>query len=50
MTNTPTRDIDATVSQIIELVDAGSEVVRITVNDDSAAKAVPEIIQVLSEK
>lgn len=50
MTNTPTRDIDATVAQIIELTDAGSELVRITINDDAAALAVPEIARKLREK
>ena len=44
MTNTPTRDIDATVAQIIELARAGSEIVRITIDTDAAAMAVPEII------
>lgn len=44
MTNTPTRDIDATVAQIIELARAGSEIVRITIDTDVAAMAVPEII------
>ena len=43
MTNTDTADIDATVRQVIELADAGSEIVRITVNTDDAAKAVPHI-------
>ncbi len=43
MTNTPTADIEATVAQILELHRAGSEIVRITVNDDRAAQAVPEI-------
>ena len=50
MTNTPTRDVDATVAQIIELADAGSEVVRITINDDAAALAVPLIVKALREK
>ncbi len=50
MTNTPTRDIEKTVEQIIELVDAGSELVRITINDDAAAVAVPEIIHTLKER
>lgn len=49
MTNTPTRDIDATVAQIIELADAGSELVRITINDDAAAQAVPQIARKLRE-
>jgi (E)-4-hydroxy-3-methylbut-2-enyl-diphosphate synthase len=43
MTNTDTADVDATVRQVIELADAGSEIVRITVNTDEAAKAVPQI-------
>ncbi len=43
MTNTDTENIDATTQQIIELTDAGSELVRITVNTDAAAKAVPAI-------
>jgi (E)-4-hydroxy-3-methylbut-2-enyl-diphosphate synthase len=43
MTNTDTADVDATVRQIMELADAGSEIVRITVNTDEAAKAVPHI-------
>ena len=43
MTNTDTADVEATVRQVIELADAGSEIVRITVNNDEAAKAVPLI-------
>lgn len=43
MTNTDTADIDATVRQVAELADAGSELVRITVNTEDAAKAVPHI-------
>jgi (E)-4-hydroxy-3-methylbut-2-enyl-diphosphate synthase len=43
MTNTDTADVDATVRQVMELADAGSEIVRITVNTDDAAKAVPQI-------
>jgi len=43
MTNTPTDDLEATVAQIQELADAGSELVRITVNTPDAAKAAPEI-------
>lgn len=45
MTNTDTADVDATVSQIVELADAGSELVRITVNDEDAARAVPRIVE-----
>ncbi|CAL7959890.1 4-hydroxy-3-methylbut-2-en-1-yl diphosphate synthase (flavodoxin) [Alphaproteobacteria bacterium] len=40
MTDTDTADVNATTEQIIELVDAGSEMVRITVNNLGAAKAV----------
>ncbi len=44
MTNTVTKDKTATINQIQELSDAGSELVRITINDHEAAAAVPEII------
>jgi (E)-4-hydroxy-3-methylbut-2-enyl-diphosphate synthase len=50
MTNTPTADIKATVDQIKELADAGSELVRITVNDFEAMEAVPEIVHILSDQ
>ena len=43
MTNTDTADIEATVQQVLELAEAGSEIVRITVNSDPAAAAVPHI-------
>ena len=43
MTNTDTADVTATVGQVIELARAGSEIVRITVNNDDAARAVPAI-------
>ncbi len=43
MTNTDTADIDDTVKQIDHLHQAGSELVRITVNNDASAKAVPYI-------
>ena len=43
MTNTDTADITATARQAIELARAGSEIVRITVNNDEAARAVPAI-------
>lgn len=43
MTNTDTADINKTVKQVIELSKAGSELVRITVNSDSAAAAVAKI-------
>jgi len=47
MTNTPTADVVATVAQIKELADAGSELVRITVDTEDSAKAVPEIVNQL---
>lgn len=43
MTNTKTGDVQATVKQILELEEAGCEVVRVTVNDLAAAAAIPEI-------
>jgi (E)-4-hydroxy-3-methylbut-2-enyl-diphosphate synthase len=43
MTNTDTADIAATARQVIELARAGSELVRITVNNDESARAVPTI-------
>ena len=43
MTNTDTADVTATTAQVIELARAGSEIVRITVNNDEAARAVPAI-------
>jgi (E)-4-hydroxy-3-methylbut-2-enyl-diphosphate synthase len=43
MTDTDTADIEKTVAQVKLLADAGSELVRVTVNNHAAAKAVPEI-------
>ena len=43
MTNTDTADVAATVRQVRELAEAGSEIVRVTVNTDEAAAAVPLI-------
>jgi (E)-4-hydroxy-3-methylbut-2-enyl-diphosphate synthase len=43
MTNTDTADVEATARQVAELAQAGSEAVRITVNNDQAAAAVPHI-------
>lgn len=50
MTNTDTADVKATVSQIIELAKAGSELVRITVSDEKSAQAVPKIRTELNKK
>ncbi|MGF1525372.1 MAG: flavodoxin-dependent (E)-4-hydroxy-3-methylbut-2-enyl-diphosphate synthase [Candidatus Competibacterales bacterium] len=49
MTNTDTADAAATARQVAELARAGSEVVRITVNSEAAAKTVPEIRQRLQD-
>ncbi|HSY37052.1 MAG TPA: flavodoxin-dependent (E)-4-hydroxy-3-methylbut-2-enyl-diphosphate synthase [Acidobacteriaceae bacterium] len=50
MTNTDTADVDSTVQQIAALARAGSEMVRITVNNDAAAKAVPYIVEGIRAK
>mgnify|MGYP005813234383 CR=1 FL=1 len=47
MTNTDTADIPSTVQQVAALARAGSELVRVTVNNDDAAKAVAPIVQEL---
>ena len=44
MTNTDTADVDATVAQVRALHAAGSELVRVTVNTEAAARAVPDIV------
>jgi (E)-4-hydroxy-3-methylbut-2-enyl-diphosphate synthase len=43
MTNTDTADIEATVTQVMQLSDAGSELVRLTVNNEASTQAVPAI-------
>tara|TARA_Y100000748_G_scaffold299084_1_gene295360 strand:+ start:1164 stop:2372 length:1209 start_codon:yes stop_codon:yes gene_type:complete len=43
MTNTDTSDVNSTVDQILELYDAGSEIVRVTVNDEESAMSIPAI-------
>jgi (E)-4-hydroxy-3-methylbut-2-enyl-diphosphate synthase len=45
MTNTDTADVSATVLQVAALAGAGSELVRVTVNNDEAAAAVPRIVE-----
>jgi (E)-4-hydroxy-3-methylbut-2-enyl-diphosphate synthase len=50
MTNTDTADVGGTVTQVAELARAGSELVRITVNNESAAQAVPAIRQALDRQ
>ncbi len=49
MTNTDTADIPGTIKQVADLARAGSEVVRVTVNTDEAAKAVPYIVEGLDK-
>jgi (E)-4-hydroxy-3-methylbut-2-enyl-diphosphate synthase len=49
MTNTDTADPDATAIQVARLAHAGSELVRVTVNTDAAAVAVPEIVRKLHD-
>ncbi|MDT4291451.1 flavodoxin-dependent (E)-4-hydroxy-3-methylbut-2-enyl-diphosphate synthase [Methylomonas sp. MO1] len=50
MTNTDTADVAGSVQQIMELATAGSEMVRITVDREEAAQAVPEIVNRLEQK
>lgn len=50
MTNTDTADQSATIEQIKQLADAGSELVRVTVNNEAAAQAVPAIVEALNSQ
>src|ERR1700749_1827200 len=50
MTNTDTADVEGTIQQIAALARAGSEMVRVTVNNDEAAKAVPAIVEGIAKK
>jgi (E)-4-hydroxy-3-methylbut-2-enyl-diphosphate synthase len=50
MTNTDTADVPATVSQVADLANAGSELVRVTVNSEDAAAAVPQIVERLADR
>ncbi len=50
MTNTDTANVANTVDQISSLVQAGSELVRVTVNNDEAAKALPAIMESLEKR
>ena len=45
MTNTDTADVDATALQVVRLAGAGSQLVRVTVNTEAAAAAVPEMVR-----
>jgi (E)-4-hydroxy-3-methylbut-2-enyl-diphosphate synthase len=48
MTNTDTADVTGTVNQVMALAKAGSELVRLTVNTEAAAEAVPKIVDTLN--
>ncbi|HEY1527062.1 MAG TPA: flavodoxin-dependent (E)-4-hydroxy-3-methylbut-2-enyl-diphosphate synthase [Candidatus Angelobacter sp.] len=50
MTNTDTADVQSTVQQVAQLARAGSELVRVTVNNDAAAQAVPVIVEELEKQ
>ena len=50
MTNTDTADVPGTIQQVAQLARAGSELVRVTVNNDAAAKAVPAIVEGLEKR
>jgi (E)-4-hydroxy-3-methylbut-2-enyl-diphosphate synthase len=49
MTNTDTADVQGTVQQVAALANAGSELVRVTVNNDAAAAALPAIVEGLAK-
>ena len=50
MTNTDTADVPGTIEQVAALAVAGSEIVRVTVNNDEAAAAVPHIVEGLEKR
>ncbi|MGH9524071.1 MAG: flavodoxin-dependent (E)-4-hydroxy-3-methylbut-2-enyl-diphosphate synthase, partial [Terriglobales bacterium] len=50
MTNTDTADVEGTIRQTEALARAGSELVRVTVNNDLAAAAVPRIVEGLDKR
>ncbi len=50
MTNTDTADVPATVRQVAALARAGSQLVRVTVNNDESARAVPAIVAGLADE
>jgi (E)-4-hydroxy-3-methylbut-2-enyl-diphosphate synthase len=50
MTNTDTGDAAATASQVVALARAGSQLVRVTVNNEAAAAAVPDIVQRVADQ
>ena len=50
MTNTDTADAASTASQVVALASAGSQLVRVTVNNEEAAAAVPEIVRRVADQ
>lgn len=50
MTNTDTADVPGTIAQVAALARAGSELVRVTVNNDQAARSLPEIVEGLDRQ
>jgi (E)-4-hydroxy-3-methylbut-2-enyl-diphosphate synthase len=48
MTNTDTADVQSTVNQVMALANAGSELVRVTVNTEEAARGVPKVVETLN--
>ncbi len=50
MTNTDTADVQKTVEQVFELWKAGSEIVRVTVNNEASADAIPKIVEGLHKR
>ena len=50
MTNTDTADIEKTTQQVYELWEKGSEIVRVTVNNEASADAIPYIIEALNKR
>lgn len=49
MTNTDTADVTSTANQVMDLARAGSELVRVTVNTEEAARAVPRLVETLGK-
>ena len=50
MTNTDTADVQKTVEQVFDLWKAGSEIVRVTVNNEASANAIPNIVEALHKR
>jgi (E)-4-hydroxy-3-methylbut-2-enyl-diphosphate synthase len=50
MTNTDTADVQKTVEQVFDLWKAGSEIVRVTVNNEASADAIPRLLKAKEKK